>query len=41
MKVYLSQNTESKLLLLTDYLKVKWSEKLKEDFINKLTKKSA
>jgi plasmid stabilization system protein ParE len=39
MKVYLSQNTESKLLLLTDYLKVKWSEKVKEDFINKLTKK--
>lgn len=39
MKVYLSENTESKLLLLTDYLKVKWSEKVKEDFIKKLTKK--
>jgi plasmid stabilization system protein ParE len=39
MKVYLSENAEQKLLLLTDYLKVKWNEKVKEDFINKLTKK--
>ncbi|MGL2963678.1 type II toxin-antitoxin system RelE/ParE family toxin [Flavobacterium sp. RSB2_4_14] len=39
MKVYLSHNAELKLLLLTDYLKVKWNDKTKDDFLKKLNKK--
>jgi plasmid stabilization system protein ParE len=39
MKVYLSQNAESKLLLLIDYLKVKWNDKTKYDFLEKMNKK--
>jgi plasmid stabilization system protein ParE len=39
MKVYLSEQAENKLLLLTDYLLVKWNLKVKNDFIEKLTQK--
>lgn len=39
MKVYLSELAENKLLLLVDYLLVKWNLKVKNDFIEKLTQK--
>ena len=39
MKVYLSELAENKLLILADYLLVKWNLKVKNDFIEKLTQK--
>lgn len=39
MKVYLSELAENKLLILVDYLLVKWNLKVKNDFIEKLTQK--
>ncbi len=39
MKVFLSDLTQTKLLKLTEYLEEKWSLKVRNDFIDKLTKK--
>jgi plasmid stabilization system protein ParE len=39
MKVYLSEQAEFKLLQLNDFLLEKWNVKVRNDFIDKLTKK--
>ena len=39
MNVYLSELAESKLLKLSDYLLNKWSVKVRDNFIKKLTNK--
>ena len=39
MKVFLSEQAENKLLILNEYLLQNWGLKVKNDFVEKLTKK--